>query len=124
MPTPANTTCPSPSWRALKMVSNSAAVWLCILSIVDALPGAGRFEQLVGPDHGEKLVPRLRPVNEPLKILPHAIDRLAVHQFHVVLHVPDHRLVNAVAFVGGASLRQLGKGGNPQKRDFGFHRGP
>src|SRR5215467_12425574 len=75
MPTPAKTTCPSLSWRALKMARSSAAVWLCILGIVDALPGARRFEQLVGADHGEKLVPRLRPIDEALEILPHPGDR-------------------------------------------------
>src|SRR5262245_38720765 len=86
MPTPAKTTCPSPSWRALRMVSNSAAVWLCMLGIVDALPGASRLEQLIGPDQGEEFVPRFRPVDEPLEVLLHAVDRVAVHQFRVVLH--------------------------------------
>src|SRR5262245_712840 len=91
MPTPANTTCPSPSCRALSMVSNSAAVWLWLLGIVDALPGASRLEQLISPDQGEEFVPRLRLVNEPLEILLHAVDRVAVHQSRVVLHVGDHR---------------------------------
>src|SRR5262249_26695050 len=71
MPTPANTTCPSSSWRALRIVSSSAAVWACALSIVDALPGARRFQQFVDADQGEELVPRFRPVDEALEILLH-----------------------------------------------------
>src|SRR5688572_7958963 len=107
MPTPANTTCPSLSWRALRMVSNSAAVWLCILSIVNALPCARRFQQFVDADHGEKFRPGFWAVNETVEILLHSRNRILVHQFDIVLHVPDHGLVHAVALVRRASERQL-----------------
>src|SRR5713101_7351898 len=120
MPTPANTTCPSLSWRALKIVSSSAAVWLCALSIVDTLSGARRFEQLVHPDQREKLAPRFRAVDEPLEILRHALDRLLVHQSDIVLHVADHRLVNAIAFVRRASEGELDNGVYRKKRNFGL----
>src|SRR5712692_438357 len=86
MPTPANTSCPSLSWRALKIVSSSAAVWLCALSIVNALTGARRFEQFVHPDQSEKFAPRFRPVDELVEVLRHARDRLLVHQPDIVLH--------------------------------------
>src|SRR5271166_7065039 len=118
MPTPANTTCPSLSWRALRIVSNSAAVWLCALSIVDAVSGAGRFEQLVHPDQSEELVPRLRPIDVLIEILRHTLDRLLVHQSHIVLHVADHRLINAIAFVRGASERELDNGIYRKKRNL------
>src|SRR5947209_14190904 len=92
MPTPAKTTCPSLSWRALKMVSSSAAVWLCGLSIVNAPPPASRFEQFVDTNQCQKLIPRFRPVDEALKILLCSLDRILVHQIDVVLHMADHRL--------------------------------
>src|SRR6266508_4026565 len=98
MPTPANTSWPSSSWRALKMVSSSAAVWLWALSIVNALPGARRFEQLVDPDQTEKLAPRFRRVDEAVHVLLHPIDGILVHQRDVGFQVADHRLVHAVAF--------------------------
>src|SRR5262249_48224514 len=69
MPRPANTPCPSLSWRALRMVSSSAAVWLWCLGIVDALPGARRLDELVNVDQGEERVPRFRPVDEALEIV-------------------------------------------------------
>src|ERR1043166_7577621 len=90
MPTPANTTWPSSSCRALRMVSSSAAVWP--LSIVNALPGARRFEQLVDPDQGEKLAPRFRRVDEAVQVLLHPVERILVHQRDVGLHVAEHRL--------------------------------
>src|SRR5437588_2336397 len=99
MPTPANTTCPSLSWRELNIVSSSAAVWLWALSIVDALSGARRFEQLVDPDQSKKLAPRFRAIDVAFEVLRHALDRLLVHQSDIVLHVADHRLLDAVAFV-------------------------
>src|SRR5436189_5303121 len=84
MPTPANTVCPSLSWRALTMVSSSAAVCSCaLLSIIDALPGAGGFEQLVHADEGEKLAPRFRAVHVIVEILLHSVDRILVHQSHI-----------------------------------------
>src|SRR5437588_3997885 len=101
MPTPANTTWPSPSWRALKIVSSSAAVWLWGLSIVNALSGARRLQQLVHSDQREKFAPRSRPIDVLVEILRHALDRLRVHQPDILLHVADHRLVDAIAFVRG-----------------------
>src|SRR5262249_33863284 len=81
MPTPANTTCPSCSWRALRMVNSSAAVWWAwVLSIIDALPGARGLDQAVDPDQAEELVPGLRRVDETLEVLLHARHRIAVHQ--------------------------------------------
>src|SRR5262249_834303 len=109
MPTPANTTWPSVSWRALRMVSSSAALYPG-LSIVDALPGARRLEQFVDPDQGQKFAPRFRCVDEALDVLLHPFDGIVVHQPHVIFHVAQHRLVNAVAFVRGTSERQLDHG--------------
>src|SRR5690242_3047730 len=57
MPTPANTTCPSLSWRALRTVSSSAAVYVVPSLIVDARPGARRLQQLADTDQREKLDP-------------------------------------------------------------------
>src|SRR5215469_4040147 len=90
MPTPANTTCPSLSWRALRIVSSSAAVWVCALSIVNARSCACCFHELVEPDEVEELVPRFGPQHAALEILPHAVDRVFVDQLDVLLHVPDH----------------------------------
>src|SRR2546421_8905335 len=85
MPTPANTVCPSLSWRALRMVSSSAAVCSCArLSIIDALPGARRFEQLVHPDQGEEVAPRFGAVDELVEVVLHSLGRLLVHQSHIV----------------------------------------
>src|SRR5260370_32202219 len=69
MPTPANTTCPLLSCRALMMVSSSSAVYLRFSSIVDVLPGAPRLEQLLDPDQGEHLAPRFRTVAEGVHVL-------------------------------------------------------
>src|SRR6516165_5118770 len=120
MPTPANTTCPSPSWRALRIVSSSAAVWLCGLGIVDALSGASRLKQLVHPDQGEKLAPRFRPIDIAIEVFGHAPDRFLVHQPDVVFHMADHRLVDAVAFVRCASERKLDYGIHRKKRNLGL----
>src|SRR5260370_18431711 len=124
MPTPANTSCPSLSWRALKIASSSVAVWLCALSIVNARSGARRFEQFVRPDQSEKFAPRFRPVDERFKILLHACHRLLVHQSDIVLHVPEHRLVNPIAFPRGASEGELDNVGNPKKWNLCLVRGP
>ena len=43
-----------------------------------------------------------------------------VHQSDVVLHVAKHRLVDAVAFVRGASERQLDDGIDRKKRNLGL----
>src|SRR5262249_4327126 len=120
MPTPANTTCPSLSWRALRVVSSSAALEPCFLSIVNALPGAGRLEQFVDPDQGQKFAPRFRSVDEALDVLLHPFDGIVVHQRHVILHVAQHRLVNAVAFVRRTSERQRDHGVDREKRDLGL----
>src|ERR1700732_254515 len=80
MPTPANTTCPSLSWRALKIVSSSAAVWHCDLCIGDDLPGASGLQQIVHADEVEKLGPRCRTVDEAVQVLLHAGHRILVHQ--------------------------------------------
>src|SRR5262249_47180158 len=120
MPTPANTTCPSLSWRALKIVSSSAAVWLWALSIVDALSRARRFEQLVHPDQSKKFAPRLRAIDMAFEVLRHAVDRILVHQIHVLLHVADHGLVDAVAFVRRASEGELDHGVHREERNLGL----
>src|SRR6185437_4879965 len=57
MPTPANTTWPSLSWRALRTVSSSAAVYVRPSLIVDARAGARRLQQLADTDQREKLGP-------------------------------------------------------------------
>src|SRR5262249_20175679 len=89
IPTPANTTCPSLSCRALRMVSSSAAVQLCFSSIVDAFPGARRLEQFFDSDQGQKVTPRFRSINETVHVLLHAFDRIAIHQRHVILQVAE-----------------------------------
>src|SRR6266700_6164881 len=122
MPTPANTTWPSSSCRALKIVSSSAALWSVVLVIVDAFPGAGRFQQLVEADEVQELGPRFRPVNAPIKVLLHALDRIPVHQVDVVPHVAEHRLVDAVAFVWRSAERHLDDGIDRKKRDLGLVR--
>src|SRR5438067_2951816 len=69
IPTPANTTCPSSSCRALRMVRSSAALWFAILGIVNAPAGAGRLQQLVEPGQIQELGPGLRAVDEAVEIL-------------------------------------------------------
>src|SRR3974390_185219 len=120
MPTPANTTWPSLSWRALRMVSSSAAVWPCALSIVDALSGTRCFEQFVHSDQGKKIAPAFRTIDEFFQILLHPGHGLLVHQADIVLHMPQHRLVDAVAFVRRASERQLDHGIDCEERDLGL----
>src|SRR5271166_5468113 len=119
MPTPANTTCPSLSWRALKIASSSAAVWLCGLSIINARSGARSFQQFLHPEQGEKRTPGFRPIDELVEILLHAANRLLVDQPDILLHVAEHRLVDAVAFVRRASERQLDNGVDRKEWNLG-----
>src|SRR5690242_15118335 len=118
IPTPANTTCPSLSWRALRMVNSSAAVWVAALGIVNARPCPCRFEQLFHTDQGEKLAPRFRAIHELLEVVLHAFDRLLVHEPDIIFQVADHRLVHAVAFVRSASERKLDDRINGKERDL------
>src|SRR5215470_15991183 len=120
MPTPAKTTCPSLSWRALRTASSSAAVWFERLGIVNTLPRACGREQLVHPDQRQKFVPRLWPVNEPFEIFLHAFDGILVHEPDVVLHVAEHRFVDAVALVRCASERQLDHGIDGEEWNLGL----
>src|SRR5262249_23213033 len=119
-PTPANTSCPSLSWRALSTVNSSAAVWLCTLSIIDALSRAGALEQLVDADQAEKLVPRLGAVDELFKISLHTLDRLAVRQTDIMFHVAEHGLVHAVALVRSTSKWQLDNRIDGKEGNFGL----
>src|SRR5258708_654040 len=105
-PTPANTTWPSLSWRALRIVRSSAAVWHS-LAIGNGLPRAGGLQQVGHADQIEELRPRFRTVDKTVQIFLHARHRILVHQADVVLHVPHHRLVDAVAFVRRAPEGQL-----------------
>src|SRR3954449_12474742 len=108
MPTPANTTCPSLSCRALRIARSSAADTAGgALSVVNGPPRASGREQLIQADQIEKRRPRLRAVDVAIEILAHAVHWIAVGQAHVVLHVPEHRLVDAVALVRRRPERQL-----------------
>src|SRR3974390_1885205 len=107
MPTPANTTCPSLSWRALNTASSSAAVWPCALVIIDAHSGARGLQQLIHADQGEELVPRFWSVDELVQILPHPADRLFVDQADIALQMAEHRFIDAVAFMRRTSEWQL-----------------
>src|SRR5271165_4181712 len=57
MPTPANTTCPSLSWRALRIARTSAAVCDCASVIVDAPPLLTGLDHLVHADQRQKVGP-------------------------------------------------------------------
>src|SRR5438874_3552731 len=122
MPTPANTTCPSSSCRALRMVSSSAALWFAGLCIVDAPAGARRLQQLVEPDQLQELGPRFRGVDEAVEIFLHTLDGVAVHQLDIGAHVTQHRFVDAVTFVRRAAERQLDHGVDRKERDLGLVR--
>src|SRR5580693_2524495 len=84
-PTPANTTCPSSSWRALKIASISEAVQRWLSVIVDAPPLVGGLKQLVKADQRQKIRPRLRLIDVALKIGAHAFDWLRVYFRHISL---------------------------------------
>src|SRR4029453_3000290 len=92
MPTPATTTCPSVSWRGLRVGGSAGAVYLGFLSIVDALPGARRLEQFLDSDQGEKFAPRFRSVDVAFHVLLHPFDGMVVHKRPVILNVTKHRL--------------------------------
>src|SRR5579884_2783524 len=68
MPTPANTTCPSFSWRALRTVSSSAAVYGRPSRIVDAHAGAPRLQQLVDADQRQEVDPRFRAIDKTVEV--------------------------------------------------------
>src|SRR5215472_10891380 len=59
MPTPAKTTCPSSSSRALTTASSSLAVQAEALVIIDAPAAPARIEQLLEAQQVEVLGPRL-----------------------------------------------------------------
>src|SRR5580692_10378928 len=84
MPTPAKTTCPSLSWRALRMASNSAGVGGCALSVVNGPSRASRSQDFVHSDQTEEIRPRFRTVHEPVQILLDPLDRILVHQTDVI----------------------------------------
>src|SRR5215210_7020834 len=83
MPTPANTTWPFLSSRALRIVSSSAAVWLRASIIVDAPPLADGVEDFFQPDEVEECGPGFRPVDVAVEVFLHAADRVLVHQADV-----------------------------------------
>src|SRR5215470_1218739 len=124
MPTPANTTCPSRSCRALSTASNSAAVTHVSLRIVERPPRPCRLEQLAHTDEFEELRPRPRAVDETFEVLAHAADRIVVHEADVVLHVSKHRLIRAVALVWRAAERELHHGIHGEEWNFGVVRRP
>src|SRR5215471_1997598 len=98
MPTPANTTCPSFNWRALRTASSSLAVY-ADLCVIDRRSRPRGLQDLVDPDEIEKRGPGFRPVHEPIEIFVHPGDRIVVYEVDVILHVSHHRLVDAVALM-------------------------
>src|SRR5580693_783720 len=64
MPTPAKTTCPSLSWRALRTASSSAAVGGPALRVVNEPPRPRGAEQLVHADQTEEFIPGSRTIDE------------------------------------------------------------
>src|SRR5690348_68628 len=121
IPTPANTTCPSLSWRALRIASSSPAVYAA-LCVIDGRPRTRRVQDFLHPNQVEKFGPRFWPINETVEIFTHAADRILVHEIDVILHVPHHRFIDAVALVRRGTEWQFDHSIDGEKGNLGLIR--
>src|SRR5262249_30755248 len=120
MPTPANTTCPSLRWRALRTASSSVEVNFGALSIVNALSCPRGLEQIRDPDKLEKSFPGFWSIDVAFEIALRAFNRIAIDEIDVFVEVAHHRLVDAVASVRRAAEWQFDNRVDREERNLGL----
>src|SRR5271169_124034 len=120
MPTPAKTTCPSRSSRALITARSSLAVQAAPLVVIDAPPAAARLEQFVEAEQTQVLGPRLWLVEIALEVVLAALVGVLPYLGGVEIEMLVQRFVEAVALVRRRAERHLDDGVDGEKRDLGM----
>src|SRR6516164_1148561 len=120
MPTPAKTTCPSRSIRALITARSSLAVQAEPLVVMDAPPAATSLEQFVEAEQTQILGPRLWLIKIALEVVLAALIGVLPDLGGVAIEMLVQRFVEAVALVRRRAERHLDHGVDGEKRDLGL----
>src|SRR5216684_2605149 len=120
MPTPANTTWPSRSSRALITARSSLAVHRAALVVIDAFPAAACIEQLLEPEEVEILGPRFRAVKIAVEVCPHAELGVLLYLGGVGVEMFEQGLIETIALVRRRPERNLDDGIDCEERDLGL----
>src|SRR5271166_5362368 len=120
MPTPAKTTCPSRSSRALITARSSLAVQTAGSVVIDAPPAPARIEQFVEAEQTQVLGPRLWTIEIALEVVLAALVGILPDLGGVEIEMLEQRFVKAVALVRRRAERHLDDGVDGEERDLGM----
>src|SRR5208282_859016 len=120
MPTPAKTTCPSRSSRALITARSSLAVQVAGSVVIDAPPAPARIEQFVEAEQTQVFGPRLWTIEIALEVVLAALVGVLPDLGGVEIEMLEQRFVEAVALVRRRAERHLDDGVDGEERDLGM----
>src|SRR5271156_3214266 len=120
MPTPAKTTCPSRSSRALITARSSLAVQAAGSVVIDAPPAPARLEQFLKAEQVEVLGPRLWFIEIALEVVLAPLVGVLPDLGCVGVEMLEQRLVEAVPLVRRRAERHLDDGFDGEERDLGM----